>query len=63
MRHATTAIIACFHLDKTPIKFVNIPTTTAIANAAIDFVNLCPKNKNTKISYLKKDLTLDQNLI
>jgi len=56
IRHATIAIIACFHPVNPPIKFVNIPTATAIANTAMDFVNLCPKNRNTKISYLKKVL-------
>ncbi len=54
MRHATVATIGCFHPDKSPTTFVNIARATAIANAAIDLPNLCPTNKNTKISYLKK---------
>jgi hypothetical protein len=37
MGHATITIIACFHPDKPAIEFVNIPTATAIANAATQF--------------------------
>jgi hypothetical protein len=54
------AIIPCFHPEKPPMRFVNIPIATATTNVAINLRPLCPSKKNSKISCFKK--YLDQNL-
>lgn len=61
IRHMTMAIVACFHPDKPPIKFVNIPTAIENSNAVTILRYLLPKKKNNKIRCLKKNL--NQNLI